>query len=277
MYACWKIREKQNRKCVEKQDVKRQRWCWAADKGVAEWGETTTTRMTEQGNKCWTPTLRSCDGLLPVELQHSPFTQLLQHVKHFLWLLGETVLTQLLQLSGRTQKVGQVLTFQKKWDNWSTDMTAPQKETCPDVNWTHIESIWKSNQFQISSLVQSLMRLPWSLDQTFTWGHLQVLLLCGPFCLQLCLQTEKLLCWVEISWLTWTWKNVPFVCLQKFWHVLVASCLGSLSIFTVKHQAKCEQRVWKWFSCSYHQFQPYITPPPCLTPDVYLDTFQRHL
>lgn len=41
---------------------------------------------------------------LSVRLHDSPFTELLQHIKDFLWLLGETVLAQLLQLSVRTQR-----------------------------------------------------------------------------------------------------------------------------------------------------------------------------
>lgn len=39
-----------------------------------------------------------------VRLHDSPFTQLLQDIKDFLWLLGETVLAQLLQLSAVTER-----------------------------------------------------------------------------------------------------------------------------------------------------------------------------
>lgn len=41
---------------------------------------------------------------LTVQLHDLPFTQLLQHIEHFLRLLGETVLTQLLQLSVKTER-----------------------------------------------------------------------------------------------------------------------------------------------------------------------------
>lgn len=125
----------QNRKCVEKQDMKRRCWCWwAPEKG----GETkrrneaeieresmderkrkyklinTNTKISFkyrhaeiQAFPCVSTVGRLVSARLPlltVRLRDSPFTQLLQHIKDFLRLLGETVLTQLLQLSVITER-----------------------------------------------------------------------------------------------------------------------------------------------------------------------------
>lgn len=45
---------------------------------------------------------RAQQGSVRERLHFSPFAQLLQDVKDFLWLFGQTVLTQLLQLPART-------------------------------------------------------------------------------------------------------------------------------------------------------------------------------
>lgn len=43
-----------------------------------------------------------------------PFAELLQNIKHLLWLFGETVLTQLFQLAETTEKIFFYIKTQKK-------------------------------------------------------------------------------------------------------------------------------------------------------------------
>lgn len=89
---------------------------------------------------------------------------------------------------------------------------------------------------------------------------LRLQLVCGAFCLQ---SLKSVHCWVQIRWLTWTFKDIPFLCHSQHFFGSLSMCTARRYPIALQHLAECEQSITQYACEMIFLRLSAVTPSVC--------------